>query len=449
MPQSARQISRALEPLPAPSVFVAYHYLPPDDVISAVLFGEVCAGLAADGWQVTAFPCIWGCRDEQAKYAKAGIWQNVAMRRIWRPRFRQSSSAGRLLNALWMVAAWSRLALQPGSGPDVLIIGTDPPISILTALCWRIFRPRTKIVHWCHDLFPEAAVSDGLLPDRGLLVRLLRAALRPAYASCSMIVDLGPCMRKLLAKYPSRARRETIVPWALNEPAEPLPASGPERTMIFGDTPLALMYSGSFGRAHTADAILDLLEIIERSGARMAFSIRGNRSDELKRMVAERHLNVRFPGFARPDELALRSACADVHVVSLNRAWTGTVVPSKFFGALAAGRPVLYCGSAESAVAQWIKEFRVGWVLNDGNIESTANDLLAYAANHREQAEMQDRCFVTYHSHFSRRIQMKKWSSSLRSLLPFQQGDQFAPVEECFTNSEEETLAASILHNER
>jgi glycosyltransferase involved in cell wall biosynthesis len=394
-----------------------YHYLPPDDVISAVLFGDVCAGLAADGWQVTAFPCIWGCRDEKVKHAKTEIWQNVSMRRIWRPRFRQSSTAGRLLNALWMVAAWSLRALRPGPGPDVLIIGTDPPVSILTALCWNIFRPKTKIVHWCHDLFPEAAVCDGSLPAQGLLARLLRAGLRPAYAACSTIFDLGPCMRQLLAKYPSPARRETIVPWALNEPLEPLSASGPERTSIFGDTRLALMYSGSFGRAHTHDAILDLLEILEPDGIRMAFSIRGNRSNELKQAVAERHLDVRFPGFARPEDLALRSACADVHVVSLNREWTGTVVPSKFFGALAAGRPVLFYGSAESALAHWISEFRVGWVLNDHNINSIADQLLAYAAYPRQQKEMQDRCFFTYHSHFSRSIQIEKWNSSLRSLL--------------------------------
>lgn len=400
-----------------PSAIVLYHYLPPDDVVSAVLFGDLCAGMAAHGWNVTAIPCIWGCRDENARYSESEIWRNVVIRRIRRPRIRQSSASGRFLNALWMICTWSLLALQPGSYPDVLLIGTDPPLSIFVALFWKLFRPRTKIVHWCHDLFPEAAVSDGLLPAKGLFNRVLRAALRPAYAACSVIVDLGPCMRRMLAQYPSNARRETISPWALDEPEQVMPTSGPERARVFGDARLALMYSGSFGRAHSGGTILDLLEILEPHGVRMAFCIRGNRTEELQQSVAERQLDVRFPGFVRAEELASRSAAADVHVVSLNREWTGTVVPSKFFGALATGRPVLFCGSPDSSLARWIEEFDLGWVLHDGNTRSIADQLLAYAASPAQQEEMRKRCFHTYHAHFSRRMQMKKWDNILRSLL--------------------------------
>jgi glycosyltransferase involved in cell wall biosynthesis len=256
-------------------------------------------------------------------------------------------------------------------------------------------------------------------------------------------------MRRLLARYPSPARRETIVTWALDEPEEILPAAGTERERIFGDARLALMYSGSFGRAHSADAILDLLDILEPRGVRMAFCIRGNRADELKQAAAERQLDMRFPGFARTEELAGRSASADVHVVSLNREWTGTVVPSKFFGALAAGRPVLFCGSAGSALACWIEEFHVGWVLHDGNTPSIADQLLAYAASPAQQKEMQERCFCTYHAHFSRRIQIGKWNSIIRSVLSDQPTEHPAWVDESPVDTEEESPAASIPSRER
>jgi len=47
----------------------------------------------------------------------------------------------------------------------------------------------------------------------------------------------------------------------------------------------------------------------------------------------------------------------------LSPSYTGAVVPSKFFGALAAGRPVLFEGSVDCSIARWIKEHRIGWVL--------------------------------------------------------------------------------------
>jgi hypothetical protein len=47
----------------------------------------------------------------------------------------------------------------------------------------------------------------------------------------------------------------------------------------------------------------------------------------------------------------------------LRKEWTGTVVPSKFFGALAIGQPVLFVGSRESSVARIIEEHGVGWLI--------------------------------------------------------------------------------------
>jgi glycosyltransferase involved in cell wall biosynthesis len=181
----------------------------------------------------------------------------------------------------------------------------------------------------------------------------------------------------------------------------------------------------------------------------MAFCIRRNRSDELKPVAAEHQLDVWFPGFARTEELAGRTAAADVLVVSFNREWTGAVVPAKFFGALAAGRPVLCCRSAESALAHGTGEFRVGWMLHDGNARSIADQLLAYAASPARQKEMQERCFRTYHAHFSRRIQIGKWNRIVRSVLSDQPMEQPASVEESSADIEEESLAASIPSPER
>jgi len=399
-----------------PTAFVLYHYFVPDDVISAVLFGDLSSELVESGWRVTAFPCLWGCRDESVRYSIREDWKGVAIRRLWRPRFRQSTALGRIMNALWMVVRWSFLALRHRSSVDVLILGTDPPLSILSALAWRALHPETRIIHWCHDLFPEAAISDGFFSERSILVHLIRLILGRAYASCNSIIDLGPCMRALLERYSTGASRQTIVPWALDEPAEILPTTGQERTRIFGTAHLALLYTGTLGRAHGYGSILDLLAILEPHGACMAFSLRGNRTEELKSAVAARNLDIRFPEFTSSAELARRSACADIHVVSLRPEWSGTVVPSKFFGALAVARPVLFFGSEDSSVAEWIRKYQVGWVLHEDNIALIADQLLEYANSTTAQQQMQARCFDVYRSKFSRAAQLAKWHDCLGAL---------------------------------
>jgi hypothetical protein len=93
------------------------------------------------------------------------------------------------------------------------------------------------------------------------------------------------------------------------------------------------------------------------------------------------------------------------------------VVPSKFFGALAAGRPVLFVGSADSSLARWIQEFEIGWVLTSENLHQVKGQLLLYMESTEKIAAMQQRCFRVYQQFFSRTTQIQKFDQSLRSLL--------------------------------
>jgi colanic acid biosynthesis glycosyl transferase WcaI len=400
-----------------PSIAVLYHFFPPDDIVSAVHLGDLASGLTKWGWQVTAHPCIWSSDDQGIRFESQEVWQGVSVRRIWRPNLRQASDAGRFLNAAWMIFRWSLLAITLKPRPDVLLIGTDPILSLSVARIWKLFRPETKVVHWCFDIYPEAAIADGVLPRRSLLTRFFAALMGSAYRRCSLIVDLGPCMRALLLKYPSPAKRETIVPWAFEEPDAPLPIAVSERIAVFGDAPLCLLYSGSFGRAHSYQEILDLAELLHPRGVKLVFSVRGKRQEELKKAVEQRNADVGFVPFSSSDKLQDRLACADIHVVTLRSDWTGMVVPSKFFGALAAGRPVLFVGGADSSLARWIREFEIGWVLTSENLHQVSEQLLSFMESTEKIAAMQRRCFTVYQQLFSRATQIQEFDRSLRSLL--------------------------------
>jgi colanic acid biosynthesis glycosyl transferase WcaI len=400
-----------------PSIVVLYQFLPPDDVVSAVHIGEICEGLAERGWNVSAYPCIRSCRDSSLRFAWREQWRGVSLRRIWRPNFPQSSGWGRFLNAAWMIMRWSLLSATLNPPPDVLLIGSDPILSLVVARLWGLLRPQTRIVHWCFDLYPEAAIAQGILPPHGLLARTIQRLLAPAYRRCALIADIGPCMRSLLLRYPSAASRETIVPWAIEEPGRPLPVARAERSVLFGGATLALLYSGNFGRAHGYDEILNLAEFIYPYGGRLAFSVRGNRQAELKQAAQERNADIQFIPFASADRLKERLACADIHVVTLRPEWTGAVIPSKFFGALSAGRPVLFAGRADSSIAIWIREFQVGWVLTNENLPDISRKLLDYAVSAPQVEAMQQRCFTVYQSQFSRSSQIGKWDRLLKALL--------------------------------
>lgn len=400
-----------------PKAVVLYHFLHPDDVVSSLHLTHLCEDLVSAGWEVEGWPCQHACRSKGRVYPPEGEHNGVKYRRVYRPKWPQERSWGRILNSIWMAGAWSVLGLIRRHDADVLIIGTDPVFSVATAVPWKLFRPSTKIAHWCFDLYPDAAVANGLLRRGSIGLRLLQALSRRAYAACDLVVDIGACMKQRLLDAGTRFEPVTIPPWALEEPGSPLEVDERERRSIFGGAALCMLYSGNFGRAHSYDLLLGLASQLAPEGGTLAFSVRGNRAGELQAAAAEQRGNVVFTEFASEERLAARLSCADVHVMSLEDEWTGTVVPSKFFGALAAGRPVVFAGSRDSAVSGWIDEFGVGWVLTPDNIAEVAHDLADFSRTPARKTAMFEHCHQVYTTNFRRARATSQWDSLLRLLL--------------------------------
>ncbi len=399
-------------------LLILYHFYHPDDVVSATHFTEFCEGMSSRGHEVEVWPANRTCHQSSINYGvKPENVNGVKIHRIWRPNFNQHSFIGRILNSFWMQKAWWwRLAFTPSYEPDLILLGTDPIFAIMIAPWFRLIRPNVKIVHWVYDMHPEAAIADGLVGLRNPLLWILEKLMRKGYRSSDLTVDIGPCMRKRLAGYPYK-NQATLTPWALEEPLGPLPINIKERESLFGEAKIGLLYSGSFGRAHNFYLTLKLARQMKGFGVVVTYSVRGSRLGDLKEAVNAEDTNIRFVDFAPSEKLLARLSAPDVHIVSLRPEWSGIVVPSKFFGALAVGRPVLFEGPKDSDVAQWIKDYQVGWVLEPENMKEVQTELLRFLADPAKKAEMFKHCHRVYQRYFSKKAVLDAWADDLKTLL--------------------------------
>jgi colanic acid biosynthesis glycosyl transferase WcaI len=331
-------------------VSILYHYFHPDDVVSARLFSDLAKHLVSKGWDVEALPCNRGCRRDGVVHASAEDWAGVKIRRVWRPAFPQGSSLGRALNTVWMLCAWALILRRPfRAKPDVVIVGTDPPCSaaVVSLFSPSLWLPR--FVCWVHDLYPDIAAASGMLNEDSRGYRGLSNVMTMAYPKYAAVIDIGPSMKARLKARNLECENETITPWAMYEPPEPPEYDEEMRHKLFGDAKVGVMYSGNFGRAHDASLFVKLAAELKGSGVAFAFAVRGNAVDALQREIESSGADIRVVPFAQ--EPARHLAAADVHLVSLKKEWSGMVVPSKYFGSLALGRPVIYAGPDESDIA--------------------------------------------------------------------------------------------------
>ena len=397
-------------------ILLIYHYFHPEEVISARLFTQLAENLAADRHDVTVYTGNRLMR-QKGKLPECEQLNGINIKRFPRPELSQSSNAGRVLNSFILQVKWLASLIFQRRKFDAVILGTDPQFSYLMIPWIKLFYHKTKIIYWAFDLYPEALSASG-----GRLMRIAAQLITPftryAYRKTDVIADLGLCMRKRLASYRSKAREITLTPWALSEPALP-PLPDPEvRKQLFGEAKLTLLYSGTAGYAHDLKPFIKLARICRERNLSVAFCFAGygNCYQEQCREITEADHNIRLAGFVSEAELPQRLGAADIHMISLRKGWEGIVVPSKFFGALAMGKPVLYCGSKDSDIGSWILKYDLGWVLDPDDINATADSLEQVLNEPDFSGRCRNRISACYRKEFSSQAVLSTWQTLLKDL---------------------------------
>ena len=145
-------------------------------------------------------------------------------------------------------------------------------------------------------------------------------------------------------------------------------------------------YSGNAGRVHDLATVVDAMELL-KGEKQIAFLFvgggkhRGWLESEVRRRGLE---NVQFRPYQPRERLMSSLRVADVHLVTLLPAMEGLVVPSKFYGVAAAGRPTLFVGDADGEIAQIVIDAACGVVVSSGDPAALARAILTL----RDQPEL-------------------------------------------------------------
>lgn len=391
----------------------------PDTHNTARLISELAVELVKRGWKVTALVSNRSYLDHRVRLSpKDGSWNGVSYKRVYIPPLNQKKNISRLLSSLCLIIKW--ITKLPGIGRfDAIIIGTNPPFAYLLLPFLRTFKRKSKLILWSHDLYPEAITVTG-----GYIWRFLGKLIKPITKGClrllDVIVDIGPCMRNIYKTYQTSANAVTLTPWAFVEPPQILIPHLETRNVLFGDAKIALLYSGTIGNAHEFGNFLLLARELQKRNASVAFCFAGfgNCFDDLKKQVTNDDKNIRFAGFVSTDkELEQRLSTADFMLISLKDSWTGISVPSKYFGALAAGKAILFSGSKNSSLCKWTKEYNLGYYLTSSNTNEIADLLHNISINPELSRELKGNAFKAYQNHFSKKITCDGWHHLLKKTI--------------------------------
>jgi glycosyltransferase involved in cell wall biosynthesis len=172
------------------------------------------------------------------------------------------------------------------------------------------------------------------------------------------------------------------------------------------------------GRAHEFKTILDAAEALKAAEEIVFLFIGdGNARGWLGAEVARRGLtNVQFRPYQDADRLRWSLSAPDVHLISLQPVLEGLIVPSKFYGAAAAGRPVIYIGAPDGEIARILQREQCGWSFPIGDAESLGRCILELAHHEREVERAGLRARQAFDRRYSRAYALQRWRALLESV---------------------------------
>ena len=166
------------------------------------------------------------------------------------------------------------------------------------------------------------------------------------------------------------------------------------------------MYSGNMGLGHRFEEFLTAATSAAMD-VRFVFAGRGKQRSKVEKFTSEK---VEVLDYVSNSDLAVHLASADVHLVSLEPSWNGSMVPSKLQGIFAIGRPVIFVGSPSSTIGQWITESGGGWVIEPDD-HKAMKSAIEQACDPAERACLAEKAAQFSHDHFNRTANSQRTAS--------------------------------------
>lgn len=234
---------------------------------------------------------------------------------------------------------------------NVVLAMTDPPFEGIVGALVALLKGKPYVYN-IRDLYPDMAIG-GSIVQPGFLARMWEKLHRWALRRATRVIVLGEDMKaRIVAKGVDPARIAVVRDGAEILPlGATRPALDPEIIRaIRGDFRFVLLHAGNLGFYGAWETLVSAARELAADGVGLVFVGEGALRPQLEAAAASSK-NIRFLPFFPASRIPSVLAAPDVHVITIKRGLEGVVVPSKMYGILAAGKPIVAVAPKETDAA--------------------------------------------------------------------------------------------------
>jgi glycosyltransferase involved in cell wall biosynthesis len=396
------------------------HYFPPEVNAPANRTYEHCREWVAAGHEVHVVTCVPSHPAGRAFPGYRRRWytresiDGIHVHRVWTYIAANRGILRRTVNFLSFAAsgAWRASRL----GRFDVTIGTSPHLFCVVA-AWVVAQlRRTPWVFEVRDLWPESLPAVGVVTERSIVLSWLARLELRLYRDASVIACVSRSFVSALAARGIDPGKLHFVPngilpelWSAGERATARRDLG-----VAGDAVL-VSYVGTVGMAHGLATVLDAAATLRQRAPEVRLLIAGDGAElhALRSSAEARGLaNVRFTGLVPRARIPLLLHASDVMLVTLRPAEVfKSVLPSKMFEAMAAGRPIVL--GVDGEARDTLVRAGAGIAIPPGDAGALADAICTLARDPARRAAMGESGAAFVRREFDRRA----WAARYLELL--------------------------------
>lgn len=372
------------------------HYYIPDTASTGQILRELAEGMSERDFKVTVIctvPSYLGTVEECYKKQKfyTEIINEVQIVRIRVPEFSKISKISRIKNVTSYFLGAMVATLKAGKQDYVLSISQPPILGGLLGV-WGKWVKGAKYIYNIQDFNPEQVVAVGYFQNKFIL-KLMAGLDKFSCKRSDLIITVG---RDLVETMNQRFRGKKVPKtvminnWTDEKEIYPLP-NDHDKVVAFKkqyglEDKFIIMYSGNIGLYYDLDNILKVIrkfkpgtKNVEGKEVIFAFVGAGSILDKLI-LYKEKHElhNVVFLPYQDKEDLIYSLNAGDVHWVVNSKGIKGVSCPSKCYGVMAAGKPILGVLESGSECRLLIEETGCGLCCEPGDYEAIEKQIEWY-----------------------------------------------------------------------
>jgi colanic acid biosynthesis glycosyl transferase WcaI len=405
----SEQIVARVPPARRLHILVVTNAYAPDRTGMASLNTELCEYLVSRGHRVSVATCFPHYPEWKVPLTYRGkLWQQetrngVAIFRSYTYIPSQRTTTRRILYDTFFGLSAAVRCLPIGQVDVVLTV--SPPLQSGLAGCFLARLKGVPLLLEIQDLVPDLAIAVGMLRNPWA-IKLAQMLENFVYRrSDGILVISEGFVANLTGKGVPKAKISFLPLWVDSSLISPGDRNGPFRkTHNISEKQTVVLYTGNMGAKQDLGNVLEAAARLQVHQDMSFFFVGdGTEKERLQRHAQDRALsNVRFLPLLPPEPKELLPemlAAADMLVLNQSSRIADTVIPSKLFTYMAAGRPIVAAVTRSSQAAACIRNAGSGITVDAENPAALA-EAISQLKDDRELAEClgrRGRLFVEEH----------------------------------------------------